>query len=63
MTIAVAANPVPFGAITIYRLVVAFENAANALRSWNEVRQTRKALAKLSKHQLADIGLTPGFRF
>ena len=63
MTMATAAIPAPFGAITIYRLVVAFENVVNTLASWHEARQTRAALAKLSEHQLADIGLTPGYRF
>ncbi len=31
-----------------------------ALIAWNDARQTRSALERLSDHELADIGLTRG---
>lgn len=34
--------------------------ALNALRNWNDLRETRKALSKLNDHMLEDIGLTRG---
>ena len=32
----------------------------NAILAWNDARQTRKALAALSDHELDDIGLVRG---
>jgi len=50
---------VPFGAITVHRVVSAFTKAASALRSWRETRRTVNALRRLTPAQLDDIGLTP----
>ena len=47
----------PLGAITTYRAVNGLSNIFNAIKVWNEVRLTRKALAALSDRQLDDIGL------
>jgi len=47
----------PFGAISVFRLVNAVEGVALSLgRAWRAA-QTRRALARLSAHELADIGL------
>ena len=37
-----------------------FAHIAGALREWNDTRATRKALSRLSAHELDDIGLNPG---
>lgn len=50
----------PFGAITLHRLVAAIEAAPDRLRRWRRARATAAALAGLSDHELADIGLTRG---
>lgn len=50
-------RPAPFGAITTYRFVQLVDVAFNALATWNDARLTRKALGKLSDHELDDIGL------
>lgn len=48
----------PFGAISAFRLVSAVESIALAAgRAWRAA-QTRRALERLSAHELADIGLT-----
>jgi len=62
MSIAIATRSVPLGAVTTFRLVNVFEDVKNSIVSWNDARQTRNALAKLSAHQLADIGLSPAVR-
>ena len=49
----------PFGAITVYRLVIAAETVIAAFVSWRANRRTRIALASLSDDVLADIGLSP----
>lgn len=53
-----ATSSLPFGAITIYRLMNSVEAVVSAFISWSDARQTRDALAKLSDRQLADIGLS-----
>lgn len=53
-----SSQPVPLGAVSIFRVTAAVEAAARALSSWQRARSTRLALAKLSDAQLADIGVT-----
>lgn len=53
-------KPAPFGAITTYRFVQMIDVAFNAAVTWNDARMTRKALGKLSDHELNDIGLCRG---
>jgi uncharacterized protein YjiS (DUF1127 family) len=50
----------PFGSITIYRVVNAVSSAAEAAILWRRARQTRAVLNALSDHELNDIGLTRG---
>ncbi|KIC10233.1 hypothetical protein RA19_10940 [Leisingera sp. ANG-M1] len=50
----------PLGAVTVLRVVDTLINVKTALVEWNETRQTRNALDKLSDAQLADIGLVRG---
>jgi uncharacterized protein YjiS (DUF1127 family) len=50
-------KPAPFGAIMTYRFVQMVDVAFNAAVTWNDARLTRKALGKLSDHELDDIGL------
>ncbi|HUF87864.1 MAG TPA: DUF1127 domain-containing protein [Thermohalobaculum sp.] len=54
----VATTAVPFGALTVHRIVTAALNAAAAFRRWNETRRTVAELRQLSPRQLDDIGLT-----
>ncbi len=51
-------RPAPFGAISAYRFVSLFENGVSAFKEWNTARKTANDLAKLSDHQLEDIGLS-----
>lgn len=51
-------RPAPFGAVTLYRVVSAFEIVRDALVEWNSKRVTRNALSRLSDRELADIGLS-----
>ncbi|KNG94778.1 DUF1127 domain-containing protein [Pseudaestuariivita atlantica] len=37
-----------------------FANAIATLKAWNDDRATRRALSKLSDHELEDIGLIRG---
>jgi len=48
----------PLGAISAYRLVSALDDLRIALVAWNNSRETRNALSKLSDHELNDIGLS-----
>lgn len=50
-------RPAPFGAIATYRVISAFGGVFAALVAWNEARQTRAALSKLTDRELDDIGL------
>ncbi|UWQ32816.1 DUF1127 domain-containing protein [Leisingera sp. M527] len=47
----------PLGAVTVLRVVDTLINVKTALVEWNETRETRKALARLSDAQLEDIGM------
>ena len=51
---------VPFGAITVYRMVQSVARTAEALQAWNSARITRKSLNRLSNRELDDIGLCRG---
>lgn len=53
-------RPAPFGAISIFRAVQFFSDAAIAFSNWNDARVTRNALAKLTDRELDDIGLCRG---
>ena len=53
-------RPAPFGAISTYRFVQTLSNAVAGVIAWNDVRVTRKALARLSDRELDDIGLCRG---
>ncbi|WP_420858237.1 DUF1127 domain-containing protein [Marivivens marinus] len=44
----------------VNRAILAFMNAAETLRAWNDARVTRKALSQLSNRELDDIGLCRG---
>lgn len=55
-----ATKQAPFGAITTYRVVQMVDVAFNAASTWNDARMTRKALGRLSDHELDDIGLCRG---
>ena len=55
----VATQAVPFGALTVHRIVTAVSSAVASLRRWNQVRRTVIELRRLSPRQLDDIGLTP----
>ncbi len=48
---------VPFGAISVHRLICAIEDGIAALREWDARRRTTRELSKLSRRQLIDIGL------
>ena len=50
-------RPAPFGAIATYRFVNAFSGLFAAVQAWNESRQTRAQLSRLSDRELDDIGL------
>lgn len=51
-------RPAPFGAISTYYIVDAFDHILFAIRSRVAMRQTRRNLERLSDAQLDDIGLT-----
>lgn len=53
-------RPVPFGAISTYRVFASLSNVAAGIKAWNDMRLTRKALSRLSDHELNDIGLCRG---
>ncbi|MEO9779513.1 MAG: DUF1127 domain-containing protein [Sedimentitalea sp.] len=48
----------PHGAVTILRVVNFFYALTANLKARRDARITRKVLARLSEHQLNDIGLT-----
>ena len=50
----------PLGAVTTYRFVQFVSNGFNTVSAWNDRRQTRNALGKLSDRELDDIGLCRG---
>lgn len=51
---------VPFGAISTYRVFSSLSNVMAGIKTWNDMRLTRKALSRLSDHELNDIGLCRG---
>ncbi len=53
-------RPAPFGAISTYRFVQLVDAVFTAIAAWNDARMTRKALGKLTDHELDDIGLCRG---
>ncbi len=53
-------RPAPLGAITTYRFIQTVSDGFSAVAAWNDARITRNALAKLSDHELDDIGLCRG---
>jgi uncharacterized protein YjiS (DUF1127 family) len=63
MTLAATNTQVPLGAVAIHRVVDTFLNLKSSAVGWNEARETRKALSRLSAHQLEDIGLTRADQF
>lgn len=50
----------PLGAISTYRFIQAVSAGLAAVTAWNDARITRKALERLSDHELDDIGLCRG---
>ncbi len=62
MTLATNRTVAPFGAISVFRVVSAVEALTLWVgRAWRAA-QTRRALSRLSAHELADIGLTDANR-
>jgi uncharacterized protein YjiS (DUF1127 family) len=51
---------VPLGAITTFRIVSLFGQAAEAVAAWRRARATENALGDLSDRQLADLGIHRG---
>jgi uncharacterized protein YjiS (DUF1127 family) len=47
----------PFGAITAYRAVAFVENLVETFRAARAAARTRRALARLTPRELADIGV------
>ncbi len=50
----------PLGAVAIFRATNLLENAVTKAITWNQSRQTKNELSKLTSRELADIGLTRG---
>jgi uncharacterized protein YjiS (DUF1127 family) len=57
MAYAVAAKPVPFGAIAIFTLVAKLNETLTSVRAYYEDRATVRALSGLSDSVLEDIGV------
>ncbi len=51
------AAPAPFGAVAVLRFNNAVESVYVAVRDWHLRRRTVRELSRLSRAQLADIGL------
>lgn len=51
-------HAVPFGALTVHRIVTAVANVAATFHRWNQTRLTVAELRRLTDRQLDDIGLT-----
>ena len=51
-------HAVPFGALTVHRIVTAVANVVAAFHRWNQTRLTVAELRRLTDRQLDDIGLT-----
>jgi uncharacterized protein YjiS (DUF1127 family) len=54
----VVVNTAPLGAVATLRVVDVVLNLKHSVVAWNEARETRKVLSRLSDDQLQDIGLT-----
>jgi len=63
MAYTIAQSPAPVGAVATLRVVDSILNVKDTVVAWNQARVTRKILARLSEHQLNDIGLTRGDLF
>ncbi|WP_424927649.1 DUF1127 domain-containing protein [Amaricoccus tamworthensis] len=50
-------HPVPFGAITLHRIIHLVDQVYLTIRFWRRSNAARKALRGLSDAQLTDIGL------
>jgi len=57
MAIIETSRPVPFGAVSTFRIVSVFDTAINGAVSAYHARKTEKTLRGLSNAQLEDIGL------
>ncbi len=50
-------RPVPFGAVSTFRIVAAFDALRGSIVGAHKARRTAKALHALSNAQLEDIGI------
>lgn len=57
MAIIETSRPVPFGAVSTFRIVNVFDAALNRIVNAYRARKTEQALHGLSNAQLTDIGL------
>ncbi len=57
MAIIETSRPVPFGAVSTFRIVNVFDAAVSRIVASHRVRKTEKKLRDLSNAQLKDIGL------
>ncbi len=53
-------STVPFGAVTVHRVVSGLAGIVERFQRWNEVRRTARILSQLDNEQLDDLGLTRG---
>lgn len=60
MTTFTTTQTLPFGAITVHRVIAAFETIRETVADYAARRRTVTALRALSPDQLVDIGLTLG---
>ncbi len=58
MTTHTASRTLPFGAITVHRIVTSVRDFAERAEAWSRSRRTAEELSRLSPEQLDDIGLT-----
>ena len=56
----VPTRSVPFGAISVHRVVAALYALPEAVDAWLKARETDKVLRQLTDRELDDIGLTRG---
>lgn len=59
MTTLKTQTALPFGAITVHRVVRSVESAIERIATWQRTRRTVASLKRLTPAQLEDIGLTP----
>ncbi|MFQ5624452.1 MAG: DUF1127 domain-containing protein [Paracoccaceae bacterium] len=60
MAIQEYSRPLPFGAISTFRVVQFFASLREDIATWVAARRTERALRMLSDHELNDIGLSRG---